>query len=119
MKSRVLALLFCCVLFASAQRGDAQTYALQAGLSSDPAFIERVKVAAVKLSIDDIQVESVNTPNHDARLLLAHKVVQSPDSWARLIAVGVAADMTFTSATSDAAIFSRVGFIWNVYTTTP
>lgn len=92
-----------------------QLYSAQATLAADLTFIDRVKIAAVQYAINDVSVESSQTANHDARIALALKVVQSPDAWAKLLAVGVVADLTFSGSTSDAAIFSRVGFIWNTY----
>jgi hypothetical protein len=98
-------------LVASAQ----QHYSDQAALAADTAFINRVKIAAVQYAINDVSVESDAVDRHQQRLALAVKIVQSPDAWARLLTVGVTADLTFTPEVSDAAIFSRVAFIWNTY----
>lgn len=92
-----------------------QTYTTQATLAVDAAWIQRVQIAIVKVAIDDIGAESDQITNHATRLALAKKVVENPERWARLLAWGVAADMTVTANTSDAAIFSRVLFIWNSY----
>lgn len=92
-----------------------QSYTAQATLAADVTFIDRVKVSLVKYAIDDVTVENASVARHDERLALAKRIVADPDKYARLMALGVAADLTFTAGVSDAAIFSRVAFIWNVY----
>lgn len=99
--------------------GHAQTYADQAVLAADAAFISRVRIAIVQYAINDVSVESDATNFHTQRVALAKRVVQNPELWSKIIAVGVVADMSFTSTVSDGAIFSRVTFIWNTYLGNP
>lgn len=117
MRQYLGSLVVALVLFAPVALLAQQTYADQATLAGDQTFMARVKIAAFQYALNNVSVEDPATPLHAERVALANKIIQNPDALARQLALGVVADLTFTQASTDGAIFSRVAFIWNAYAT--
>ena len=92
----------------------ATTYEQQyLSIQNDNKFLGRITASAVQAAIA-IYGEVNTTPGHAQRALYATKVMASPDGYARSIAWSVVSDPTIDSTASDAAIFSRLGAVWNV-----
>ena len=70
-----------------------------------------VQVALVQAALN-IVAEAADTPNHAARVALAYKVLQEPYAYATKMIWAIALT---ASATTDAAILSAVGAVWNAY----
>jgi len=111
-------------------------YRDQMDLAKDAIFVQRVKLAMINTAIT-VSNESTGTANHAARTMLAKACLNSPDSWAQIFAVGVAADsINFpavitrdgqgnitgsngATAGVDAGIDGRLLNIWNNYAGLP
>lgn len=102
------------VVFTVAPANAQSSYTNQAALAVNPTFIERVELAAVSAALD-VYNEAPGTTGHSARAAMARQVVESPDPWARVLAWGVAADVSISAATTDTALKSRIAAIWNTY----
>lgn len=114
MRKLLLALLIVAGLVSGVAYAQ-QSYTTQATLAADVTFISRVRVSAVKYAIDNVYVEAGSVALHEERLVLAKKVVNEPDLYARRIAHGIVADLTITENSTDAAIFARLNAVWNIY----
>lgn len=111
-------------------------YRDQMDLAKDPIFIQRVKMAMIQSAVT-ISNEATNTVNHANRAALARTVLNGPDGWAMIFAVGVAADsinfpasitrdgsgniLTINGATAgaDAGMDGRILNLWNAYAGQP
>jgi hypothetical protein len=132
MLKKLLASLTLILLFAVSSF--AGNYRDQMNLAKDSIFIQRVKMAAINTAVT-VQAEVGTTPNHAARSALARTVLNGPDGWAIIFAVGVANDainfpaiitydgsgniLTSNGATAgaDAGMDGRLLNIWNAYCT--
>ncbi len=89
----------------------ALTYKQAREIAVNQDHIATVAVALVKAALD-VYAEVDTTPNHANRLALAHDVLLSPESHAKLFIWAVAFNAT---TTADAAILTAVKSVWNYY----
>ena len=73
------------------------TLAERANIAEDPAFIRRVRQAAVNAAID----VAAELPVDPVRRQLAARIVANPDGWAAVIAVGIAQNPNAGTGISD------------------
>lgn len=107
----------------------AATLAQQYGLGVDQAFIRRVRAAILNFCLT-VETELTSVTNHTARLALANKVVQAPDTYAPVFAALLPAGTQTTQVTigtayvsttppssdnvADADILTLVSLGWNI-----
>lgn len=83
-------------------------------LSTDNGFIQRVEMAIVSTAIA-VQAEAVNTANHSQRSAYALRILDAPESFARLMAPGFTVDGSTDVNSTDAALKTRASAIFNAY----
>lgn len=101
-------------LFPKIDEVKAQGWTQQTSLSADSLFIGIVKISMVNTAINIIN-ENPTTQFHIERVILAKKIVKSPEIYAPIFTIGVAADKTIRLTSTDAVIDSRISAIWNSY----
>lgn len=79
------------------------TLAERAEISNDGIFINRVKVAMLEAAIAIVN-EDPQTASHAERATLALQTINSPDEWARRMAVAVVTNPNTGSGSSDPAV---------------
>jgi hypothetical protein len=80
-------------------------------------FLQRIAISLVKAAIA-ISSEATGTANHANRVALAKAVVNSPDNFATLFAVGITGQLAVgpdPTIITDAQIDGQVSGIWNTY----
>jgi hypothetical protein len=95
----------------------AMTYDDSAGLTQDPAFRGRVKIACLKYA-DYVHNEAPGTPGHTSRLRWAQQTFQSPDAVAAQIQPPTVMDAAVQDAgatITDAALQSAVEGVINKF----
>jgi hypothetical protein len=97
----------------------ALTYAQTYAAINDTAFLNNVAVSLVK-NAQNVITEVNTTANHAMRELLARRVLQDPDTWAKRFAINVALapNIQLLSALSSAVIVdidNQVSSVWNSY----
>lgn len=93
----------------------ALSYAESAALMKDPAFVDRVKVAALKYA-DFILNEASNTPAHNTRVRWAQTTETAPDSIAQSLTPPVVMDSAVQAdgdAITDTALQTTVETVVN------
>ena len=111
-------------------------YRDQMDLAKDAIFVQRVKMAMIQTAVT-VSNESTGVSNHANRIALARTVLNGPDGWAQIFAVGVAADsinfpasitrdgsgniLTINGATAgaDAGMDGRILNLWDAYAGKP
>lgn len=86
----------------------------QYNVSQDVTFQKKIKISIIKAAID-VANEASSVVNHTSRLVLAHQVLGSPESFVEPFSLGVAADATIDLNSSDTSISTRVAAIWDAY----
>ena len=89
-------------------------YATAYSTATTQAFLNKVEMAIVSAAIA-IANEGAGVANHAARAALASKILQNPQGYAQLFAVGVAADGVTDNSSIDTALDTRVSGIFNSY----
>jgi hypothetical protein len=109
---RVLAV----VLLLSTVPVQAATFATQATLCQDGAFVARVQAAIVTAAID-IASESDGTSNHVARAQYAYAVLHNPPGHATKMCPGMVAGNpgSIESNASDTNLYDRAAAVWTSY----
>lgn len=92
----------------------ALTYTQIWGICKNNEYLEKLGVAVVKAAINVVQ-EAGTVPNHANRIILAQAVLNSPESYARLMIYGVAVTDAVQTAPTDANILAAVLANWNAY----
>lgn len=83
--------------------------------ANEPAVWQRVAAAAVQQAIT-VMAESDTVTGHVQRAALASLVLESPQQWGRLIALGLlVANEPADPNVPDAALSTAVAAVWNAY----
>lgn len=92
----------------------ASAYNAQDTRAIDPLFIVKVRQAIITAAIA-IQAEAQTVLHHSERVALALQVLATPNTWAPIIAQGVASNNAITDSSLDSDIQFTVNSIWNAY----
>ncbi len=90
------------------------SYTEQKALAVEDTFISRVEIGAVITAIA-VVYEDKQTDGHDERASYAGQVLRDSRDQARALAHGVAAAPSISNDSTDGAIATRLGVIWNAY----
>jgi hypothetical protein len=86
-------------------------FAEQYDLAHDDAFLSRCQVCVVKVAIA-ISTEGADTPDHEARIRWAQRVVDNPPGWASRSAICVVTNPVITATSTDDDIeFTMISMI--------
>lgn len=87
-------------------------------LTTDPDFVGKVKLAAVKAAIA-VMAELPETDDHERRASFAVKVMGQPDRYAAMLVVGVAANPAIVIGAPDGDIEFTVNSLFDAYSQVP
>jgi hypothetical protein len=88
------------------------TYIAQYAVAIDPAFIQRITIAALAFA-ETVMVEPDVTPGHTLRVQLALSMLRSPEVFGPLVAKAAVTDPLITLASTDGDLLTRTTAVWN------